>query len=204
MFARAFRTGLQPVEVGRRLIRELDTNRSLDVSGRSIGPNRFTVKLASEDFTKFSAIRESLIGELSTSVREHAQSERLLFLGRVVVELVEDAQLTVGMFRVHSSFDETTAAAAPPAYLELPEGQRVELGTRIATIGRLPESDVVLADPNASRHHAELHPDGDTYLLVDLGSTNGSKINGERANRRLLADGDELTFGILTLVFHQL
>ncbi len=204
MFARAFRTGLQPVEVGRRLIRELDAHRTLDVSGRPVGPNRFGIRLASEDYEKFMKIRESLVKELSSSVRDHAHAEGLLFLGRVAIEMFEDPEMTVGIFRVDSSFDETAAVAAPPAYLELPDGQRVELSQRIATIGRLPDCDVILDDPNASRNHAELHPEGDTYLLVDLGSTNGSKVNGQRSNGRLLADGDELTFGIVSLVFHLL
>ncbi len=204
MFARAFRSGLQPVEIGRRLIRELDSHRTLDVSGRPVGPNRFGVRLATEDYQKLMKIRESLVRELSSSVREHAREEGMLFLGRVAIEIFEDPKVHEGMFRVDSSFDETAAVAAPPAYLELPDGQRVELSQRIAKIGRLPESDVILDDPNASRNHAELHPEGDTYLLVDLGSTNGSKINGVRANGRLLADGDELTFGIVSLVFRQL
>ena len=65
----------------------------------------------------------------------------------------------------------------------------------IISLGRRPESNIVLADPNVSRNHAEIRPQGDGFLLVDLGSTNGSKVNGVRVDQRMLNDGDELTFG---------
>lgn len=200
IFARAFRTGLQPVEIGRRLIRELDANRTIDVRSRSLAPNRFVIHLASADHERLVKISDSLISELRSIVREHATAEGFRFPGPVRLELVEDLVGTVGMFRVDASFDER-----PPTdhhgYLELPDGQLVGLGVDPVTIGRLPESTIVLSDPNASRHHAELHRDGDSYELVDLGSTNGSKVNGGQVDRQLLVDGDELTFGTIHLRF---
>ena len=200
MFARAFRTGLQPVEIGRRLVKELDANRTLDVRGRSVAPNHFVIHLDPADSDRFAKIQDSLISELRTTVREHATAEGFRFLGPVRLQLVEDPGGTVGMFRVDAGFDET-----PPAdhhgYLELPDGQLVGLGVEPATIGRVPESTIVLSDPNASRHHAEIHLDGDSFELVDLGSTNGSRVNGQNVSRQLLVDGDELTFGTIRLRF---
>ena len=200
MFARAFRTGLQPVEIGRRLVKELDANRTLDAHSRSVAPNRFVIHLATTDHERFDKIHDSLIGELRIIVREHAIEEGLRFLGPVRLELVEDSAGTVGLFRVDTSFDETPPSGHH-AFLDLPDGQVVGLGTEPATIGRVPESTIVLSDPNASRHHAELRLDGDSYELVDLGSTNGSKVNGADVQRRLLVDGDELTFGTIRLRF---
>ncbi len=200
MFARAFRTGLQPVEIGRRLVKELDANRTLDVRGRSVAPNLFVVHLASSDQERFANIHDSLIAELRTIVRDHATAEGFRFLGPVRLQFAEDEGGTVGLFRVDTSFDER-----PPSehhgYLELPDGQRVGLGVQVTTIGRVPESTIVLSDPNASRHHAEIHLDGDSFELVDLGSTNGSKVNGQKISRQLLAEGDELTFGTIQLRF---
>ncbi len=200
MFAKAFRSGLQPVEVGRRLVKTLDANPTLDTKGRQIVPNEFVVRLASEDYERFTQLEDSLIAELITTVRQHAEDEDLLFRGRVAVSLEEDPELSVGIFRVDARFNDTTADVLP-AYLELPDGQRVELGPRVLRIGRMTDCDVVLADPNASRYHAELHPAGDAYELVDLGSTNGSRVNGERVSRRVLLDGDQLRFGTITLKF---
>lgn len=200
MFARAFRTGLQPVEIGRRLVKELDANRTLDVRGRSVAPNHFVIHLATKDQERFANIHDSLIGELRTIVREHATAEGFRFLGPIRLQFTEDEGGTVGIFRVDTAFDER-----PPSdhhgYLELPDGQRVGLGVQATTIGRVPESTIVLTDPNASRHHAEIHLDGDSFELVDLGSTNGSKVNGQNISRQLLADGDELTFGTIQLRF---
>ena len=138
--------------------------------------------------------------ELRSIVRDHANEEGFRFLGPVRLELVENPSGTVGLFRVITSFDERSPTDHH-GYLELPDGQRVALSQQPVTLGRVPESIIVLSDPNASRHHAEIHPDGDSFELVDLGSTNGSKVNGERVNRRLLVDGDQLTFGTITLTF---
>lgn len=200
MFARAFRTGLQPVEIGRRLVKDLDANRTLDVRGRSVAPNHFVIHLAPSDQERFANIHDSLIAELRTIIRDHATAEGFRFLGPIRLRFTEDEDGTVGLFRVDTGFDER-----PPSehhgYLELPDGQRVGLGVQTTTIGRVPESTIVLTDPNASRHHAEIALDGDSFELVDLGSTNGSKVNGEVISRQLLADGDELTFGTIRLRF---
>ena len=53
----------------------------------------------------------------------------------------------------------------------------------------------MLADPNVSRNHAEIRPQGDRFVVVDLGSTNGTKVNGVRVTNQLLDDGDEVSFG---------
>ena len=74
-------------------------------------------------------------------------------------------------------------------------------GENTVTIGRLPECDIALGDPNVSRHHAEIRPRGDGFVLVDLGSTNGSRVNGVRVTERELRDGDELAFGNTRLTF---
>ena len=71
----------------------------------------------------------------------------------------------------------------------------------MVSIGRLPESTLVLEDPNVSRQHAEIRPSGTGFVLADLGSTNGSKVNGIKVSERVLQDGDELTFGGTTFRF---
>ena len=69
------------------------------------------------------------------------------------------------------------------------------------SIGRLPECEITLVDANVSRRHAEIQPRGDGFVLVDLGSTNGSRVNGVRVTDRELRDGDELGFGNIRLTF---
>ena len=204
VFARAFRSGLQPVELGRRLVKEMDTSRTLDVRGRALAPNRFVIRVSVEDHARFGQVQQSLMNELTATVREHAKEEGLSFLGRVSVELEPDPNLKVGLFRVHPSYDERIPLDEPNAWLEGPDGHHHLLKGAVCTIGRLSDSDIIINDQNVSRRHAELHAVGDTYELVDLGSTNGSKINGQRVHRQALSDGDQVTFGAITLRFRRL
>ena len=89
----------------------------------------------------------------------------------------------------------------PFAELVLPEGERVTVGPDPVVIGRLPECAVVLNDPNVSRRHAEVRHTGDAVVVTDLGSTNGTKVNGVTVREQHLASGDEITVGSTTLVF---
>src|SRR5205085_9840295 len=82
-------------------------------------------------------------------------------------------------------------------------GRTHEVDGKRAVIGRSRECDIQIADPNASRRHAELRREGDGFSIVDLGSTNGLEVNGRRTQRAKLADGDRVTIGTTELVFHQ-
>jgi hypothetical protein len=64
VFARAFRSGLRPVEIGRRLVRELDDHRTIAVSGRTLVPNHFTVRLSADDHANFADMEDALRAEL--------------------------------------------------------------------------------------------------------------------------------------------
>jgi len=203
VFSRPFKSGLQPVEVGRRLIREMDASRTVDVSGRALAPNRFVIRMAEEDYNRFLDVQRSLVAELAATVRGYAAQENLSFLGRVSVELEADPSLRVGLFRLHPSYDERLPEVEPDGWLEGADGTRHQLKNGVMSIGRLSTADIMLDDQNVSRQHAELHPVGDTYQLVDLGSTNGCKVNGQRIERQVLVDGDEITLGPIKLRFRR-
>jgi len=79
--------------------------------------------------------------------------------------------------------------------LLLSDGRRIALTERALTIGRLPDNDVVVADPKASRAHAEIRPVGNGFLLVDLQSTNGTQVNGTTVGEHVLVDGDRIAIG---------
>src|SRR4030081_1374117 len=97
-------------------------------------------------------------------------------------------------FQVEGRMREGTGGSGAGS-LVLPTGERVVLGEHTITVGRMPESNIVLADPNVSRNHAEIRPQGIGYVVIDLDSTNGTRINGVRVKEQELADGDELSFG---------
>lgn len=200
-FARTFKAGLQPVELGRRAVRTMRDGRTLDVRGQSVVPNHFHISLAAEDYLRFAPVQEGLKRELQAALRESATDDGFGFLGRVVVEFHENQDITIGTSQITAAFDESVGAETPTAILELPDGSEFPLTGAVAKLGRHPDSTIVLSDPNASRHHAEIQPDGDGYILVDLGSTNGSQINGRKVTRHRLVDLDEISVGSISLIF---
>ncbi len=81
------------------------------------------------------------------------------------------------------------------------EGKRTALRGEHLVLGRSRDCDMVLSDPNVSRRHAELRRDGEGWSIVDLGSTNGVKVNGRRVDEAVLEDGDRITLGLTELTF---
>lgn len=199
-FARVFRSGLKPVELGRRLTREMDANRSVGVSGEPVAPNSFVIQLAPEDAAQFAEVNESLRRELADAAREHARDEGYAFLGPISVEIVVGDRLKAGNFRIAAGLREGDGGVAPGS-LVLPDGQRIVLGEAIFSIGRLSDCTLVLEDSNVSRRHAEIRPQGTGFKVIDLGSTNGTLINGERIAERQLRDGDVIEFGAVKIRF---
>jgi len=200
VFARVFRSGLRPIELGRRLVREMDDHRSVDVRGRTAVPNSFTIRLSDEDYERFSEIADSLTRELCDAAREHAHDEGYVFMGPVAIELLADASTHPGTFTVVGRMKEGPGGVGAGSLL-LPNGSRLVLGDAVMVVGRMSECDIVLNDSNVSRRHAEIRPTPDGFAVVDLGSTNGSKVNGVRVVQRDLRDGDELTFGNARVTF---
>ncbi len=193
-FARTFKSGLRPVELGRRLVREMDDNRSVGVRGGTVVPNAFTVALSASDLEQFEGVQDSLCRELGDAAREHARDEGYGFMGPVEVELVVDDGLHTGAYQITGRMAEGEGGAGAGSIV-LPSGDRFSLTESIITVGRHPDSNLVLADPNVSRNHAEIRPQGEHFAVVDLGSTNGTKVNGVRVSTQVLQDGDEVAFG---------
>ncbi len=199
-FARAFKSDLRPVELGRRLVREMDDNRSVGVRGDTVVPNSFSVAVSVSDFEQFEGVRESLARELAEAAREHARDEGYSFMGPVEVQIVGDDRLRTGAFQIAGRMVEGEGGVGAGSIV-LPTGERFSLTESIITVGRHPESNLVLADPNVSRNHAEIRPQGERYVVVDLGSTNGTRVNGVRVAQHALRDGDEVSFGNTSMRF---
>lgn len=200
VFSRMFRSGVRPVELGRRLVREMDLKRSVGVRGRTVTPNDFVIRVSATDHEQLSAMHDSLVRELRDAARAHARDEGYGFVGPVSVALEIDPALHTGLFAIDARLVEPEGGR-PLGVLELPTGQRVVLGEFVVTVGRMPESTITLHDANVSRNHAEVRPSDSGYVVVDLGSTNGTKVNGQRITTRELRDGDAITFGSTTLTF---
>jgi len=201
-FARLFRSGLRPVEVGRRLVRAMDDGRMIDVRGRMTAPNEFAVRLGEEDHERFAQLADTLTRELIQAARDHARQEGYHLVGPISVDLQLDRRYRAGSFSIDARLVEAPGGSGAGTLL-FPDGGRLPLEGRVISIGRQSTCDVTISDPNVSRRHAEIHPDADRYVLVDLGSTNGTRVNGGRIAEHELADGDELSFGGTTLVFEE-
>ena len=214
VFARAFRGTLQPVEIGRRLTREMDLKRTMAPKG-TLAPNEFVVWISAPDRERFAAIEDELVDELVLLAKEHAQVERYSFLGPVSAAMETDDSFPAGKVTISADF--TPGEDPARARLVLPDGRKLSVGASPLTIGRLPDCAVVLSDSNVSRYHAEIRPavpgaaNGagrsrlaapTMYEVADLGSTNGTRVNGMLINvPRILDDGDRITVGATTLVF---
>jgi hypothetical protein len=190
-FGKAFKSGLQPVEIGRKVTRELDAHRQMGVHGVPVVPNNIGVYLSHPDFDRFESFADALARELAELVREHAREQGYQFAGSVTVHLVPDDDLKVGECDVVTEI----AAGVRVGSLLLSDGRRIALTEHVLTIGRLPDNHVVVADPKSSRKHAEIRPAGNGFLLVDLQSTNGTKVNGTTVGEHLLVDGDMISIG---------
>jgi hypothetical protein len=220
-FTKAFRSGLQPVEVGRRILREMAGAKTVSVN-RTYAPNEFRVSLGTDDHKRFSQMEAGLQREFAELVIEQAKEKRWNLMGLPRVLFDQDESMGKGEFRVEASFTAdpekeghvagagvtTSGSATEDIGAELlllddsgKPAESILLSRTPAVIGRLSGNDVVLSDANVSRRHAELRRDGDRWWLVDLGSTNGSTVNEKLVKEHELHDGDELGFGTTKLVF---
>jgi Protein of unknown function (DUF3662)/FHA domain len=231
-FSRAFRSRVQPVELARKLAKEMEESQVVSIS-RTYVPNEYVVFLSPSDREQFSSYEGALKKELSDYLLEHARSEGLALVTRPTVEFRTDERLGVGEFgiqahliqppdeelgehepkpadfghtMVYSPDREARKLVQPPRTgraVLAGEGRRTVLSGSRVLLGRSRDCDVVLDDPNVSRRHAELRREGETWIIADLGSTNGVKVNGRRVDHALLNPGDEITLGISRLSFDQ-
>jgi len=201
VFSRAFKSSVRPIELGRRMVREMDEHRSVDVRGRRIVPNHFTFWLSPGDHAGFVEIEDALIAELCEAAREYAREEAYHFMGPVRVELTVDNNLKAGRTNITSNMRESRGGVGAGS-LVLPNAERVPLAGRPVVIGRLPECGIVVSDLNVSRRHAEVRALGSGFVITDHGSTNGTAVNGVRVNgEQVLRDGDVISVGTTHIRF---
>ncbi|MDQ4029045.1 MAG: DUF3662 domain-containing protein [Actinomycetota bacterium] len=235
-FTKVFRSGLQPVEVARRILREMGENKTVSVN-RTYAPNEFRIAMGSDDYGRFTPMEAGLRREFSDLVIDAAKENRWNLMGMPRISFVEDDSLGQGEFRVEASLTadpdvraprvsthqpneenlkathaissgtaERLGLSPPGAELVVLQGrnrakERIAITRAPVTIGRLSTNDVVLADSNVSRRHAELRRSGEGWHLVDLGSTNGTAVNGRPISEHSLVHGDRITIGTSELMF---
>jgi len=241
VFGRAFRTHVQPVELARKLAKEMDDHRTVSVS-RIYVPNEYTVFLSGSDRSQFASYEGSLLDELQDYLAEHGRREGYALLSPPRVVMKADDDLSVGEFGIATRMvqpeggpaPQPPAAARPPVELEASatmlykarepepedvpeaqpaverevvtlevEGREIAITQRHVALGRSQECEIRLADPNVSRRHAEIRREEGGFYLVDLGSTNGTALNGLKIDRARLEPGDRIVVGTTELTFER-
>jgi hypothetical protein len=255
VFSRTFRSTVQPVELARKLAKEMDDHKTISIH-RVYVPDEYTVFLNPADREQFAAYEVQMRNELAEYLVEHARREGYSLSARPLVLLETEPELVVGTFGIAVSTQSpgTTKAAQDgeaedrsPSDPELPEpslpeppiappvpagatmiyapeepqpiepepaqqketatlewnGSTFTLEDRVTVIGRSSDADVRLDDANASRRHAEVRRIGDGYSVVDLGSTNGTEVNGQRIQETALMNGDVISVGTTRITFER-
>ncbi|HMO10219.1 MAG TPA: DUF3662 and FHA domain-containing protein [Actinotalea sp.] len=207
-FAKASRGDLKPVEIASALRREVDDKAAVVGRDRTVVPNEFTVELTDEDLGKVDAWgADALADELAANVTEHATQQRYAFVGPVSVAFVENAGLEPGRFQVRSATVRgavapatSVAASARHPMVDI-DGQRYLLTGPVTVIGRGSDADIIVDDPGVSRRHLEIRVTPDGVIASDLGSTNGTYVEGHQVPAATLVDGNTLTIGRTQILF---
>ncbi|MGO4690497.1 FhaA domain-containing protein [Glaciibacter sp. 2TAF33] len=200
-FAKTFKSGLQPVEITAALRRELDTKAAVVSRDRILAPNKFSVRMAPADFQRMSGLGPTLVDELTQLVQQHAATQRYQFAGGISIALTEDRGLSVGMVQIDSTTVQGSVAWTPVLDIN---GKRYPLGKSRTVIGRGSDADITVDDTGTSRRHVEILWDGSRAKVRDLGSTNGSQLNGSPVKEAVLEPDSVVTIGRTRIVFRVL
>ncbi|MCU1525035.1 MAG: hypothetical protein JWO18_1929 [Microbacteriaceae bacterium] len=200
-FAKTFKSGLQPIEITAALRRELDTQAAVVARDRILVPNRFTVRLARGDYERMTGLGPTLIDELIQLVQQHAAAQHYQFSGGISITLAEDPTLTQGIVQIDSVSVKGTVAWTPVLDVA---GKRYPILKSRTIIGRGSDADITVDDTGISRKHVEILWDGTRAQVNDLGSTNGSQLNGAPVNKAPLPPESVITIGRTRIVFRVL
>ena len=208
VFSKAFRSDLKPVEIASAIRRDMDERTAALSRGRTVVPNTFTVELSAKDFEQVQDWgEEAMAQEMIEAATEHADSQNYVFVGAVDVTFTHAEDLEPGRFRVQSSSRRgpvapaTSAGAATRHPILDIDGQRYLLTGPVTVIGRGSEADIIVDDAGVSRRHLEIRITPDGVIATDLGSTNGSYVEGHRIDAATLVDGNTLTIGRTRILF---
>ena len=208
MLTRTRRTGIRPIEIGRQIIAAMD-NQAIEQDGRVA--QRYVVGLHKSDLAALSDALKPLMSELRQAIANHAKFESYNIAGEADVVLEEDVAQRIGSCVVTVGNTATTPRepiaqqlAVKPAAVVLADGSRHPLDGDLVTIGRQASCTIVIADNNISRVHARFRVGDNAWTIEDLGSTNGTKVNGVLITEpTLLSHGQLIALGSLQLHFEQ-
>ena len=204
VFAKFGSKDLQPVDLSSALEREIDAEAMPVGRDRTVAPNEYRFKLSTPDFDRIESWGSN---ELADNLTQYAKSQHYAFVGPVVVIFEEDLQLTKGNFKLTSESVQGNAVpvttdeqAEDCPMLEVNNNQY--LLTKDKTIlGRGSGCDIVIDDPGISRKHLEIDITDNGVIARDLGSTNGTYVEGHQVPAATLLDGNTITIGRTRILY---
>ena len=170
-FAKVFKGVVHPVEILNAMQREAEAHKAILAGGRTLVPNRYVIDLSPYDHSRLAPYAAALAQELAQSQAEFIGEQAWTVYGDVIVEI------------------------------ERGDGRTYPLQMGSTVIGRGDQANLRLPDVGISRRHARLDYDGSQVVLTDLGSTNGTMVNGQRVSAVALNPGDMIQLGTTTLTF---
>lgn len=213
VFARAFRSAVQPVEISAALQREVDNNAQILSRERRLVPNNFHVELSPSDLERLAPYDSALADELTNSLRDHADHQSYVFPGPVKIAFERADDLTTGRFRVRSSAQAkvtthaTDTQVGRATLLVEVNGVRHPLNPPSLVVGRGTDVGLRINDPGISRQHIEFrvgrshfpHGESPELSVHDLGSTNGMLVDGHKVREATLYNGSVVKIGNTTM-----
>lgn len=230
-FAKVFKGVVHPVEILNAMQREAEAHKAILAGGRTLVPNRYVIDLSPYDHSRLAPYAAALAQELAQSQAEFIGEQGWTVYGDVIVEIERGDGLDTGMFRVTAEVFTGGDVAPQPSYepsggyqqqydpsggyppagggapggrglrLVSNDGRTYPVSIGSTVIGRGDQANLRLPDVGISRRHARLDFDGSQLVLTDLGSTNGTTVNGQRINAVALNPGDMVQLGTTTLTF---
>ena len=233
-FARLFRSGVHPVEIGKRLQRVMEDGKTVALR-RTYVPNVYRITVSTQDYERLAPLEAKIVEELEIFVGEVARQRQWALPDSPRVSFAADGRLSTGEFRITAEAVALRSAAQPaaarrsapppevveevpsppppqpsaetgaPSLVMLTDGRPVKTVAveRRVRIGRQSDNDLVVVDPGVSRHHAEVINAGGSCTLHDLGSTNGTYVNGSVVHEHALRDGDQISVGSTVVEFRR-
>lgn len=202
------------VVVAEQLTREIDAAAKRDSSGRVFSPDQFTLSLHTIDARTLAGNTDNVQDAIARVIRDSLAAAGYSLARYPHLTLSADPTLRIGEVRAiawHSrdplgseAADEPEEPLTPPAagaFLIVDGKRHFRLDRALITIGRKLDNHLVLADPHVSRRHAEIRLQGGRYMLRDLNSTAGTRVNGQLAMEHLLQPGDVIAISGISLIY---
>ena len=218
---RAFKSGVHPVELGKKLVRELEGHKVIGVE-RVYVPNRYDVGLSPKDYSKFESYQAVMATELENLLINYIKEHGYAVLDRPRIKLIESERMREGEFSIKTRMEGDLPQAheevetddgilrrsrAGPAALDLLDSGELSpafpLDKESVQIGRIADNDIVLPDPNVSRVHARVEKRDGAYQITYLESTNGTWVNERRVSSVKLKENDVIRLGSTRLIFRR-